>query len=1201
MHLAARVVALCLVCLILVSCEESQLQPPPPDVPPGTGAPAVVDVVPDAGATEVQPTSVLQVTFSEGIDPSTVTSSSFVVTRAATLAAGASLPMIRPSAGVSPGVRADLAGFAPADSHEVAGTVTATDSLALFTPTSPFEPNTIYSARITTAVRDRAGNRMAADYVWSFTTGPPADTTAPTVAAVSPANGADLVVVSTTVRATFSELMDPASVDGASFRLSGPGGSVSGTVDLAGAAATFAPSAPLEPNTLYTARVTTAIRDLAGNRLASDHEWTFTTAPPPDLTRPTVVSVAPLSSEEDVEVGTTIRATFSEEVAPASIHAGTFLVSGTAPVTGTVTLADFTATFTPSSPLAPNTTYTARVTDAIEDLAGNRLASDYVWTFTTAAPPDQVPPTVAAISPQNGATGITTGTAVTATFSEAPAPASLTTTTFRLTGSGVGAVTGAVTLTDKTATFTPASTLVPNTVYTARLTTGIMDPAGNHLAADFVWSFTTAPTPDQTPPTVVDVLPAPSATNVDHGTVVQATFSEPVSPASVNGTTFRLTRGGTSVSGTVSLTGQVATFTPSAPLAPSATYTARVTTGVWDLALNNMASDMVWTFTTAPPPDLTRPTVVSTDPLSGDTDVPADAVIRATFSEIVAGSTVTTSTFRLTGGVGTVSGTVSVSGTTATFTPAGPLEASTTYTARLTAGIEDLAGNHLATDYVWTFSTRAPPDVTPPSVISVLPFSGATGVAPTATVRATFSEPMEPASVSTSTFRLNAGATPIAGTVTFSGETAILTPSTSLAYQTTYTARVTTGVEDLGGNNLGSEFVWTFTTEPAPDLTRPTVDVTAPANGATGVDPATLVRATFSEPVSSTSVNTATFRLSGGAGSVTGTVSLAGQTATFTPSTPLAYATTFTARVTTGVEDLAGNNLAADHVWTFTTGAAPDVTPPTVTALSPTNGAAGVDPGANVTATFSEPMNATTVNGTTFLLSSTAGSVAGAVTMSGNTATFNPSAALAYSTTYTARVTTGVRDLAGNSMASDRVWTFTTGAAPDVTPPTVTSVTPLASATGVDPNVNVTATFSEPVDAASVTGTTFRLTVGTSTLAATVSLSGNTATLNPSSPLAYSTTYTARVTTGVQDLAGNNLASDRVWTFTTGSAPDVTPPTVTTTVPANGATAVDVDGNVTATFSEAMAPASVSGTTFLLSSTAGSTAGAVTLTGNTAT
>jgi hypothetical protein len=121
-------------------------------------------------------------------------------------------------------------------------------------------------------------------------------------------------------------------------------------------------------------------------------------------------------------------------------------------------------------------------------------------------------------------------------------------------------------------------------------------------------------------------------------------------------------------------------------------------------------------------------------------------------------------------------------------------------------------------------------------------------------------------------------------------------------------------------------------------------------------------------------------------------------------------------------------------VWSFTTGSAPDVTPPSVVTTVPASGATGVDVDGNVTATFSEAMDVASVSGTSFLLSSTGGSVAGAVTMSGNTATFNPTGALAYNTTYTARVTTGVQDLAGNNLTSDRVWTFTTEPAPDTTP-----------------------------------------------------------------------------------------------------------------------------------------------------------------------
>ena len=1054
---------------------------------------------------------------------------------------------------------------------------------------------------MTTGVEDLAGNNLTSERVWTFTTEPAPDTTPPTVTATVPSTGATGVDRDANVAATFSEPVDASSINGTTFQLSGPGGSVSGVVTLSGQTATLNPSSPLAYSTTYTSRVTTGVQDLAGNSLALDRVWTFTTEPAPDTTPPTVTGITPAANATGVDPGVNVTATFSEPVDVASVNGTTFrLTVGASTVTGVVTLSGLMATFNPSSPLAYSTTYSARVTTGVQDLAGNNMTSDRVWTFTTGAAPDVTPPSVVTTVPASGATGFDVDANVTASFSEAVDPTSVNGTTIRLS-STAGSVAGVVSLSGQTATFNPSSPLAYSTAYTARVTTGVEDLAGNNMTSERVWTFTTEPAPDTTPPTVTATIPSTGATGVDRDANVTATFSEPVDASSVNGTTFQLSGPGGSVTGVVTLSGQTATFNPSSPLAYSTTYTARVTTGVEDLAGNNLASDRVWTFTTEPAPDTTPPTVTGNTPAANATGVDPGVNVTATFSEPVEAASVNGTTFRLTVGASTVTGVVTLSGLMATFNPSSPLAYSTTYTARVTTGVEDLAGNNMTSDRVWTFTTGTAPDVTPPSVVTTVPANGATGFDVDANVTATFSEAVDPGSVNGTTFRLSNTAGSVTGVVSLSGQTATFNPSSPLAYSTTYTARVTTGVEDLAGNNMTSDRVWTFTTEPAPDTTPPTVTVTVPSNGATGVDRDGNVTAAFSEPVDAASVNGTTFQLSGPGGSVTGVVTLSGQTATFNPSSPLAYSTTYTARVTTGVEDLAGNNLASDRVWTFTTEPAPDTTPPTVTAIAPLDGATGIDPNANVTATFSEPVDAASVNGTTFRLTVGASTVTGVVTLSGLMATFNPSSPLAYSTTYTARVTTGVEDLAGNNMTSDRVWTFTTEPEPDTAPPTVTAVTPLEGTTDVDRAANMTATFSEPVDAASVNGTTFQLSGPGGSVTGIVTLSGQTATFNPSTLLAYSTTYTARVTTGVEDLAGNNLASDRVWTFTTEPEPDTTPPTVTTVTPLEDATDVDTGVNATATFSEAVDPASVNATTFQLSGPGGLVSGVVVLSGQTAT
>lgn len=106
-------------------------------------------------------------------------------------------------------------------------------------------------------------------------------------------------------------------------------------------------------------------------------------------------------------------------------------------------------------------------------------------------------------------------------------------------------------------------------------------------------------------------------------------------------------------------------------------------------------------------------------------------------------------------------------------------------------------------------------DKIPPAVIATSPANGATEVSTSTTVTATFSEAVK--NVTTTTFRLSAGATPVSGTVMLNQATATFIPSVPLAYSTTYTATVTTWVTDLRGNPLPGNYNWTFTTIPAPN------------------------------------------------------------------------------------------------------------------------------------------------------------------------------------------------------------------------------------------------------------------------------------------------------------------------------------------------------------------------------------------------
>lgn len=208
---------------------------------------------------------------------------------------------------------------------------------------------------------------------------------------------------------------------------------------------------------------------------------------------------------------------------------------------------------------------------------------------------------------------------------------------------------------------------------------------------------------------------------------------------------------------------------------------------------------------------------------------------------------------------------------------------------------------------------------------------------------------------------------------------------------------------------------------------------------------------------------------------------------------------------------------------------------PTVSVTSPANTATAVALNSKVTVTFSEAMDASTINATTITLKQGTTDVTGVVTYAGKTAVFTPAASLTASVIYTATVSIGVKDVAGNALAANKIWTFTTGAVADSVAPTVLSTIPADVSTGFAINAYVSATFDEEMDVTTIDATTFMLKQGTTPVPGAVTYIGKTAFFKSTSNLATGTLYTATVSTGVKDMAGNVLVTDKVWSFTTAT------------------------------------------------------------------
>lgn len=355
----------------------------------------------------------------------------------------------------------------------------------------------------------------------------------PAVTVVSPEDGAISVPVNAAVTATLTQPVAPLT-GAATFTLTCPAPcpSAAGTVtlDATNTIATFFPPGNLEPLTIYTATVTGAQSLVTSVPMAAPFTWQFiTTGSTPDTSRPRVTQTEPATTNPgptaNAPTNAAIVAVFSKSMAPATIeaiNADTFTVTCAAPCvspTGTVSYAidSRTAVFTPAAALATNTTYTATITTAAMDLAGNALAgnqaalpaaSNYQWMFTTAAvaaPSGNV--AVSSTSPSANELNVCPNATVSATFAVPSGlrldPATVDAATFTVTGPTATPVNAASIVLDvgtgQIATFTPQTAFTVGDTYTATIiggVNGVKDLAipANEIASDLTWTFTAGST-----------------------------------------------------------------------------------------------------------------------------------------------------------------------------------------------------------------------------------------------------------------------------------------------------------------------------------------------------------------------------------------------------------------------------------------------------------------------------------------------------------------------------------------------------------------------------------------------------------------------------------------------------------------------------------------------------------------------------------
>jgi hypothetical protein len=405
--------------------------------------------------------------------------------------------------------------------------------------------------------------------------------------------------------------------------------------------------------------------------------------------------------------------------------------------------------------------------------------------------------------------------------------------------------------------------------------------------------------------------------------------------------------------------------------------------------------------------------VTKTTPGSGATEVSRTVNVKAYFNHDMRASTITssTSTFKIRkqgtttwlGATRSVNNTISPTSTNgssqsvATLNPDANLAANTTYQVMIvggSSGVKDVNGNALSANKSWTFTTVTPPNTT----IN----SGPTGVVASTSASFTFSS-----SKPNSTFQCSLDNSAFAGCASpksYSGLT-----------QGLHNFRVR--AIDASGitNQTAASRNWTV------DTVAPDTSITAKPD-----DPTNSTSASFSFTGTDNHTTAANLdfecKLDGGAyESCTSPKNLSGLTN---------GSHTFSVRAI----DSVGNTDTTPASWAWKV----DTIAPTVINFSPAN-AATANVTTNVTATFSGEMDPSSISAQSFTLSKSGSPVSAQVTydMNSRTATLVPAQALEPGTTYDAKITISVTDVAGNALVQEKTWSFTTNSEVTVTPTTL--------------------------------------------------------------------------------------------------------------------------------------------------------------------
>ncbi len=329
-----------------------------------------------------------------------------------------------------------------------------------------------------------------------------------------PAPSSDMINIDEKIKVRFNKRMNPGTFNIFNFALQDGEEYIFGKIEYNAKnnTAVFTPAGKLKTGRKYRITISEKIEDIFGERLERDYSWEFTTitkvvtakvkdmfkapdAGGKDILGPNIIATSPKDNEENVSASAQISATFNEAIKDFSLNSFTFRVmDGETEVRGKIyyDALQKKAIFTPARPLGEGCAYNARITGGVMDLAGNYMQREKRWKFIIGKSWNKRSPAIVKITPGKGETEVDISSPICVYFDRKMKSSTITPYSFFVTD-GVKSVQGRVIYeqaSDK-ATFAPWSTLAPNKIYNVTAAKTIEDLEGMGLAETMMWQFKT--------------------------------------------------------------------------------------------------------------------------------------------------------------------------------------------------------------------------------------------------------------------------------------------------------------------------------------------------------------------------------------------------------------------------------------------------------------------------------------------------------------------------------------------------------------------------------------------------------------------------------------------------------------------------------------------------------------------------------------